>query len=109
MRVLAITFPLLSLAGCIGAPAANAPAASVAPAAPFVVPMDPGQITCAEMANSAALSEGARWVMGQARAAVLSGGGATLANEADAAARIAAACTGNPALRLTDVSRGILG
>jgi len=108
MRIILITLPFLAAAGCMSSPASRTPAAS-APAAPFVVPMDPGQITCAQMANPSALMEGANWVMGQARAAGLAGRTSAIANETDAAARLQSACASSPSARLAEISRTILG
>ena len=68
----------LALLGCISLGAcATAPEPSVSQvpvvAAQFVVPTDPGKISCSSLTNPNALSEATNWTLGRARAAVLSG------------------------------------
>jgi len=68
----------LALLGCISLEAcATALEPTVAPApvaaVPFVVPSDPGKISCNSLNNPNALTEATNWALGRARAAVLSG------------------------------------
>ena len=42
-------------------------------ATPFLVPMDPGDISCSSLSNPVALNEATNWALGRARAAVISG------------------------------------
>lgn len=74
MRLPVIALPLALLAGC-GAMPADVASPQAAPSAPvpFVMPMDPGQLTCAQLSNPAAMDEATDWAMGQARAAVMAG------------------------------------
>ena len=72
MRYDVIFLAIIALSGCT---LNSAPIASNVPtvASTFVVPMDPGQISCASLSNSVALAEATNWTLGRARAAELSG------------------------------------
>ncbi len=106
MRPLYLILPFAALTGCMDAPSPNATAVA-APAAPFVVPMDPGQITCAQLSNPNAQAEAVEWVLGQARAAVLAGRAASVPAPAAVQAQIISACQSTPDARLASVARQI--
>ena len=59
----------------LGACSVATPTATPAPTVtiPFVAPMNPSDIRCADLANPAALNEATNWALGHARAAVISG------------------------------------
>lgn len=73
MRLEIIFLSGIGLAACSVAPAPDVTATPAVARAPFVVPMDPGQIKCEDLSNQTALSEATTWSLGRARAAVLSG------------------------------------
>ena len=105
MRPLVLILPFAAIAGCTSVLSQQAPS-TVAPAAtPFEVPMDPGQITCAQLANPNAQAEATNWVMGQARAAAIAGRIAAVPPEADVQAQMMSGCRSNPTARLASVAR----
>lgn len=87
----------LTLGACTApAPQTEPPAA----AAPFVVPMDPGTIACAELSNPAARTVATQWAAGQARAAVLSGRLDAAPDDAVIARALVDACGNDPSRRV---------
>ena len=105
--VLIITLTAVSACAAPGG-SDDASASSGAEALPFTVPMDPGTISCAEIANPAALAVGTDWTLGQARAALLAGTRSDLPAADTVSAALASFCAANPSARLRDAA-GSLG
>lgn len=67
--------PIAALAACAPPALQTAVSGGAVPATTlFDVPMDPGLIQCERLTNPAALTVASNWVVGQARAGMLSGG-----------------------------------
>lgn len=104
MRIMISGLGLSLLVACGATAPAPAPTNGAATAGPFVVPMDPGQITCGAVANPTALTSATFWAMGRARAAVLAGRLAAEPSEADVSQSIASYCAANPAATVRDAA-----
>ncbi|WP_143515329.1 hypothetical protein [Pseudooctadecabacter jejudonensis] len=93
MKIYVMGAATLALAACGAAPAPQSTATNTtALAAPFTVPMDPGQIRCSDLSNPAAATAATDWALGRARAAVLSGTSAAAPTDVDMRAELMAAC-----------------
>lgn len=102
MKHIALALTLLALASCGAAPNAQSTTPAAAPA-PFSMPMDPGQITCAQLANPTALAEAANWAMGHYRAQKLSGARLLTPEPTSVQGAFIIACDRTPTLTLAQV------
>jgi len=102
MRFLAFAI-CIGLTACISAPETSVETVA-SPAAPFVVPMDPGQISCANLSNQSALNEATAWTMGRARAAVLAGRRAQTPSEPELAQSLITFCNRNSGANLSSAA-----
>ena len=82
--------------------AASGPSAPTEVAAPVTLPMDPGQVSCAQVnSNSGFAVAGAPWVNGQLRANLMRNGAASAsASDAETAAALISFCAANPTATL---------
>jgi len=98
MRHLLIITACLALSACAAGPVSQSVGAQTsanASAQPFVMPMDPGQIRCAGLANPAALDAATDWTMGLIRGRILSGQRSAEPTRTDVSAALVRYCGAN--------------
>lgn len=105
MRIFGIAMASAALAGCVAAPAAQ----SIATSAPqaFVVPMDPGEIGCPSLAIPAAQAEALEWMLGHARAQVVSGQQGQTPDPAQVASSLMGYCGANSGSTIAAAARAM--
>ncbi|WP_439141498.1 hypothetical protein [Pseudooctadecabacter sp.] len=96
MRTSILVLTCAALTGCTAAPAPQSAPRTGSPAQPFTVPMDPGQIRCASLANPAAVDAATDWVMGLMRAQVLAGRRADMPDTLQVGSDLQSACRSTP-------------
>lgn len=94
MRLISTVLATATLAACN--PTSPQPSVTATTAAPFTIPMDPGQISCAQIGTPAALTAATQWAAGHARADLISGQRSEMPADGDLAAEITRTCATRP-------------
>lgn len=110
MRTAFLILTITTLGACeVASPAPNAAtaAATSAPMAPFVIPMDPGSIRCSALSNPSAAIAARDWMLGQARASVLTARVTPLPDEATLTNNLMNFCASNANATVLQASNAI--
>jgi len=99
MRLFLLTLPIVSLSACATTdfrPQPSIQTSAPVVAGPFIVPIDPGTIRCANLSNPTALTAATDWALGKARGAALAGTLGAVPDTSVLSGNLASHCSANP-------------